>query len=106
MLDFYIIQDEQNKPDWPEQIELEYAGRLDEKVFKSLKMTGFIEAEFDYYADFRWNKTFVQQKYEAIKLQRSNFKAKELVNDTDLTEFFNLIGKAVKLNSGLIAYCD
>lgn len=60
MLEFYIIEDSQNTPDWPEQVGLQYAGEIDAKTFKNLKTKGFVEDQFGYYSDFRWNRTFVE----------------------------------------------
>lgn len=37
MLDFYIIKDNQNLPDYPEQVGLEFVGGLDLKTFTNLQ---------------------------------------------------------------------
>lgn len=53
MLDFFTIDDNQPKPDFPEKAGLDFAGQLDEKTFFSLQQKGIIAKEFDYYTDFR-----------------------------------------------------
>jgi len=39
LLDFYLLKDEQPKPDYPEKAGLKFVGGLDEIVFDSLKRT-------------------------------------------------------------------
>ena len=51
MLDFYLIKDEQPKPDYPEQLNLEFAGGIDFKTFNDLIRKGIIDSRFDYYYD-------------------------------------------------------
>lgn len=46
MLDFYIIQDDQVKPNYPEKLELELVGGLDEKSVASLQNKGIIDKRF------------------------------------------------------------
>lgn len=99
MLDFYLINDEQPKPRYPEQIDLEFVGDLNNKTFETLKTKGLIENRFDYYSDFRWNSAFVKQIY-------SSMLANEFRNDSDIQQLFELISKANEINYGLIAYCD
>ena len=51
MLDFYIIKDDQAKPNYPEQLGLEFAGGLDDKTFENLQNKGIIDKRFDFYLD-------------------------------------------------------
>lgn len=51
MLDFYIIGDAQAKPSYPEQLELEFIGKLDCKTFDNLQNKGIIDRRFDFYLD-------------------------------------------------------
>ncbi|WP_378173242.1 hypothetical protein [Aquimarina sp. SS2-1] len=61
MLDFYLINDEQPKPSYPEQANLEFISGLNSKTFESLKEKEIIDSRFDYYSDFRWNFQLVKQ---------------------------------------------
>ncbi len=99
MLDFYIINDEQSKPSYPEQINLEYVGGLDDRTFENLKAKGLIEDRLDYYSDFRWNSDFVKQKYDSL-INHIN------QSDSDLRKLFGLVSKAKEIDCRLIAYCD
>ena len=99
MLDFYIIDDEQSKPSYPEEINLEYIGGLNDRTFEKLKTKGLIEERFDYYTDFRWNSDFVKLKYDSL-LNHEN------QSYSDLRKLFGLVSKAKEIDCGLIAYCD
>lgn len=99
MLDFYLIQSDQPKPGYPEQVDLEFAGGLDDGTFDNLKKKGIIEDRFDYYTDFRWSASVVDQKYTEI------FENK-LDQDSDVKKLFEVLEKARKKECGLIAYCD
>ena len=99
MLDLYLIQDDQPKPDYPEQAKLEFAGGLDATTFANLQNKGIIASHYDYYSDFRWSAEVIEQQHEKIKLSK-------LVNDTDIKRLTKLLNKAQSKNTGLIAYCD
>jgi len=99
MLNFYFIQDEQSKSGSVAQMGLKHAGGLEYEIFEALQTKGFIEDRFDYHSDFRWNKASVQKKYNLIK-------EKEIKSDINLLALFNLLDKAIKLKSGLIAFGD
>jgi len=62
MLDFYLIDDDKAKPNYPEQSGLKFIGSLDEKTFSNLKSKKLIGNQFDYYSDFRWRTTIIGQK--------------------------------------------
>ncbi|RKE52406.1 hypothetical protein [Sphingobacterium detergens] len=99
MLDFYIIEDDQATPNYPEEFGLQFVGGIDYGTFTNLQSKGIIDQRFDYYSDFRLNTVLVKQIQEKI-LQ------KELQADTDvimLIQFFNI---ANEKESGLIAYGD
>ena len=99
MLDFYIIQDDKPIPDFPEQADLVFAGGLDYLTFENLKKKGIIEDSYNYYSDFRWEKTIIEQKIKKINQDR-------LESDIDIKNLLTLLDKAHVNDSGLIAYCD
>ena len=99
MLDFYLIRDDQPKPDYPEQANLEFVGGLDLKTHSNLQKKGLIESQYDYFSDFRWGTTIIGQIKE--KTRHDNFE-----NDSDVIKLMDLIDKAQLKDSGLIAYCD
>ncbi len=99
MLDFYLIQDDQPKPDYPEQANLEFVGGLDYKTFENLQNKGVIGSQYNYYSDFRWGTKMIEQ-------QSTNVNLGEFKKDTDLEKLIDILEKAKNKNSGLIAYCD
>ncbi|WP_220699600.1 hypothetical protein [Sphingobacterium siyangense] len=99
MLDFYIIDDKQVKPDFPEKAGLVFAGQLDEKAFSSLQRKGIIATRFDYYTDFRLDTALIKQ-IEQIILNKG------LQMDTDINSFIQILDIASNKQSGLIAYSD
>ncbi|MBB1643639.1 hypothetical protein [Sphingobacterium sp. UME9] len=99
MLDFYIIDDKQVKPDFPEKAGLVFAGQLDEKTFSSLQQKGIIATQFDYYTDFRLNTALIKQIQQIIL-------DKGFQMDTDIKSFTQILDIASNKQSGLIAYSD
>ena len=99
MLDFYLIQDNQPKPNSPEQAGLEIAGALDNDSFEYSLSKGLIDKRFDYYADFRWGSAMIKQIHE--KMNQSEFKT-----DSKVKKFYDLINLAFNKKCGLIAICD
>jgi hypothetical protein len=99
MLDFYIIKDDQPKPNHPEQLGLEFVGGLDYKTFDNLQNKGIIDRRFDYYSDFRLGTVLIKQTRQTI-LQ------KQLQADSDVKKLTQLFDSADKNLSGLIAYGD
>lgn len=98
MLDFYLIQDDQAKPSNQGKSGLESAGRLDDNIFEELQNEGIIDQRFDCYSTFRWDRSLVNQIQVRLK---------SLNNQTDGANKFNeLLEKASKRQSGLIAYGD
>ncbi|TAD86295.1 MAG: hypothetical protein EAY75_08795 [Bacteroidetes bacterium] len=53
MLDFYSIKDDQAKPNYPQQLGLEFAGGLDNKIFENLQNKVIIDRRSHYYSDFK-----------------------------------------------------
>ena len=96
MLDFYLIKDEQKKPDYPEQENLEFVSGIDYETYERLIIKGMIDKRFDYYSDFRWNNQMVKQIM--------NKKGKE--RNSDFEKLSDILKKAIEKNCGLIAYCD
>lgn len=99
MLDFYVIKDEQTKPNSPGQIGLQFAGGLDDETFGRLKSKSIIDDRFDYYSDFRWGTSVIKQINEKIM-------NRHLHADTDVKALLQIIQLADKNQSGLIAYAD
>lgn len=96
MLDFYLIKDEQRKPDYPEQENLEFAGGIDYETYENLVKKGIIDSRFDYYSDFRWDCKIIEQ------LTTRN----DVDSDSDFKKLNKILRKATETNNGLIAYCD
>lgn len=99
MLDFYIIKDDQSKPNYPEQLGLEFVGGLEYKTFENLQNKGIIDRRFDYYSDFRLGTVLIKQIRQTI-IQ------KQLQADSDVKKLTQLFDSADKNLSGLIAYGD
>ncbi|WP_333574941.1 hypothetical protein [Sphingobacterium sp.] len=99
MLDFYIIDDKQVKPDFPEKAGLVFAGQLDEKTFSNLRQKGIIATRFDYYTDFRLDTALIKQIQQIIL-------NKERQIDIDIKSFIQILDIASNKQSGLIAYSD
>ena len=98
MLDFYLIKDEQPKPNYPEKANLEFILGLDSRTFANLIGKGIIDSRFDYYSDFRWNSNLIEQ---------INSKASKIKNsDSDIDKLNLILKKALELKFGIIAYCD
>lgn len=66
MLDFYLIDDLQAKPNYPDPKDLKFVGGLDNQTFKRLKDKKIIADRFDYYSDFRWDTTLIKQISKTI----------------------------------------
>lgn len=97
MLDFYLIPDNLPAPASPES--LEWAGGLDSRTFRLLKEKKIIPPQYDYYIDFRWNTTVVQQLEHTI-LQAGP------PADTDMQQLLTLLHTARERQNGLVAYAD
>ncbi len=52
MFDFYLITDEQRKPDYPEQVGLKFIAGINLKTYENLIKKGSINSRFDYYSGF------------------------------------------------------
>ncbi|WP_104383021.1 hypothetical protein [Sphingobacterium sp. HMA12] len=99
MLDFYIIDDNQAKPNYPTEIGLEFVGELDYGTFKNLQKKNIIDKEFNFYSDFRLTTLLIKQIV-------NNILQKHLQTDTDVQKLFHILNTATEKQSGLIAYCD
>lgn len=94
MLDFYLTEESQSKPNSPK--DLDFAGGLNDDIFERLQRKNIIPTQYDYYSDFRWDLNTIDQMIEKIKDS----------TDQDQKTLFEMIEKAHLQNSGLIAYCD
>lgn len=96
MLDFYLIQDQQIKPDYPEQAKLKFAGGIESNTFTLLVKKGIIDSKYNYYSDFRWTNDEVHQITKRAIAQA----------DTTSEKLILILNQAINSNTGLIAYCD
>lgn len=99
MLDFYLLDDNFDVPEYPEEYKLEYVGGLDLKVYYNLQKKGIIDDEFSFFSDFRWDKQTIQ-----TLLQRT--KEPKFERDTNVKLLVGILHKAIQKNSGLVTYCD
>lgn len=97
MLDFYLISDEEEKPEVDKLDNLDYAGGLELNVFDRLVKKGVVDSRFDYYTDFRWENQLIQQIIS---------KANRLSADTDVKKLKEIIDKVAIADVGLIAFGD
>jgi hypothetical protein len=106
MLDFYIINDDTSKPDYPEQIHLQLAGSINADTFEHLQAVKIIEDRYDYYKDFRFSSVQVKQKYELILSSNSGLRDNYKKIKTPEGIMLDILKIAISMNCGLIAYCD
>lgn len=99
MLDFYLIDDEQARPDDPEQAALMMAGGLNDHTFGRLKRKQVIDERFEYCKDFRWSRSMLIQI-------RSTIMKRGLQADTDVQKLLLLLDLAERHGNGLISYTD
>ena len=99
MLDFYIIEDDEPKPNDPGRGSLIYAGGLDDMTFDNLQRKGIIDDKFDFYSNFRWGTSLIAQIRQTIQ-------KKNMESDSDVRALVVLLDLAERHESGLIAYGD
>lgn len=99
MLDFYLIEEQQQTPEYPEEMNLKYLGGLEFQSFSKLKVIGIIDLSFSYYNDYRLN--LKQVKEILLKMNLSKWK-----EDLDLLSFQKILYKAIEAKMELIAFCD
>lgn len=99
MLDFYIIDDDQSMPGYPEELGLQFVGGIDYGTFKNLQSKGVLDQRFDYYADFRLDTILLKQIHE-------NILQKKMQTDTDVIKLVQLFNIAQQQDGGLIAFGD
>lgn len=99
MLNFYLIRDDQARPNSPEQLSLQFVGALGYDTFERLKSKSIIDERFDYHTDFRWGTSIIKQITNRI-LQL------HLQDEQEAKELYKLVQLAERNNSGLIAYAD
>lgn len=98
MLDFYLLADDEHMLSYPEEKGKMVIGSLDDKSFERLKVKKIIPERFEYYSDFRWDMSLVQQIRNNIQ--------KQALHDTDVQPLLQLLDKAIASGSGLAAYAD
>lgn len=97
MLDFYFISDEMPKPNSGTGT-LNFAGSLSDTVFRNLQKKAIIDYRFDYYSDFRWSKTVLEQIHRNLEARHES--------DTDVKQLLQIINPAIQQQSGLITFGD
>ncbi|EJL74843.1 hypothetical protein [Chryseobacterium populi] len=99
MLDFYTIKDHLPTSDYPDKLDLKFAGDLDDRTFSQLQSKEIVPRNFDYYSDFRWDRKTIQQICNAIT-------DKNLESDTDVKKLMQLLNAAIQAECSLVAYGD
>ena len=97
MIDFYLISDEQAKPN--KLLELKWAGRINELTIEQLIEYEVVDSRFDVNTDFRWGTSMVQKLYKMIM-------DKNLNSVSEIEKIMQVLELAYNNQSGLIAYCD
>ena len=98
MLDFYLLADNQNMPNYPEEGDRKLIGSIGDQIFERLKVKKIIPERFDYHSDFRWDTSLIQQIRVNIP--------KHIVSDNDVQALLLLLDIAKSYDSGLVAYAD
>lgn len=99
MLDFYLINDEQQTPKYPKEVELKFVGSLDDSTFYNLLKKEVVDKRYDYYSDFRWS-------IGEIKSMLQKILNEQMLNNDDVRKLTQLLDVADRQQSGLIAYGD
>ncbi|TCC97225.1 hypothetical protein [Pedobacter hiemivivus] len=98
MLDFYLLDDDENAPGYPEETGINIIGSIDFETFERLKAKRIIPERFDYHSDFRWDKVLIQQIRNNIQ--------EHMLNDSDVGPLLQLLDIAKAHGSGLMAFAD
>jgi hypothetical protein len=106
MLDFYLIDDEQAKPSYPEQTNLEYAGGINLATFEELQRLRFIEDRFDFWTDYRWSNQQVKQKSDVLIKDYPDLPENRYKPEKPEKTLWMILEKAVRTGQGLIAFAD
>ncbi len=104
MLDFYLIQDTETKPNGGPNL-LTYVGGLEYDDFEYLQKINIIEAWLDFYKDFRWTYEQVNEKYHKLSSQVIK-KFDNQKHKSSMSKMFQILERAVNKQMGIIAYCD
>lgn len=99
MLDFFLINDSQPKPN--RNSKLEHIGGIEDELFYQLRSESIIDSWFDYYSDFRWGSEIVARLF--LKLQQ---RPKSATLQKEERAFSAILQKAVDARSGLLAFGD
>ena len=83
-------------PGYPEETDLSFAGKMENKTFRSLQSKGVVDACFFIFSDFRWSS-------EVVKLMCDKISASE---DTDIHKLQKILSIAMASKSGLVAFGD
>lgn len=97
MLDFYLLDDDQEMPDYPEKAELVLMFSLTLKEFEQLQKNTICTSEFDYFSDFRILSEELSKVLDQVEnLAIYNHKLKMIQELKELS----------KKGIGLAAFCD
>jgi hypothetical protein len=99
MLDFFLIQDDQNLSS--RGLALERVGGIEDDLFFQLQAGGIIEPWFDYYGKFRWGSEIVARML--LKLQQQPVAVSRREQRID---FMAILQKAVDKRTGIVALGD
>lgn len=98
MLDFYLLADDKNVLGYSEETGAKLVGHMDDQTFERLKVKNIIPERFDYYSDFRWDRSLIRQISENIP--------EKWLNDIDIKQLTQLLDLAKAHDSGLMAVVD
>lgn len=105
MLDFYLIDDEIETPDYPEKNDLKKVGSLELKHFEDVQTKGLLSPKFEFYSDFRLNQEEVSILFETIQLKYPEVKDSTLRIES-IVQIYDIFKLAVQNKRGLVVYCD
>jgi hypothetical protein len=100
MLNFYLLDDSQPRSKQPGQ-NLVHLGGIEAQTFYQMQAEGVIEAQLDYYADFRWSNEVVARMRLLL-----HSKQKSIAFELGVSTFASILQEAVNVKSGVIAFGD
>ena len=106
MLDFYLIKDQDSANSIAKDTDFELAGTLSEEAFNTLQNQGIIASKYDYWADFRWPYDEVNVMFEMLLKKYPLLRTANEVSNSQASELFTLLNKAVWKNYGLASFAD
>lgn len=96
MLDFYLIQDNQNQSS--RGLVLKPVGSIEDNLFFQLQTEGIIAPWFDYYSKFRWGSELVARMLQKLRLE-----AYTAGLTKERIAFMQMLQQAIDAGCGLMA---